>query len=255
MRGSLKYLLLAAVLLMGAVLFACSSDSDDDGDNGADEPTAEQNADDADDNNGDDADDSDDGDDVSADDVAGELREFAERFGVSEFKIVYEFSGGDDSLGLGGQMTMYFKPPNGFRTDITSDLGDIISISRDGTTYSCFAEGGDGQCLESPGTDFGSPFAFDSADDLVDSSGIPFDSGDVTRSNREIAGLDATCYSVDAGPAGDSGEICFSDDGAMLAILDGTGEFGLEAVEVSDSVSDSDFDLPYDVVDLSDFAP
>ena len=242
MRSSLRYFLIAMALLAGGIFIACGSDSDDNGDGDAGEPAADQPV------------DGDRGDDDSSIDASDELRQLTEQFGVSELRIVYEMSGNPGGLELNGQMTLYIKPPDLFRTDIDTEFGGVIFIGRDGAFYSCVGGEGAGQCVEIPGSEdiFGSPISFKDPGDLIESSGIPLDGGDITRSSREIAGQDATCYSA-AGD--DGGEVCISDNGVPLLIVESSGEFRLDAIEVSDSVADSDFELPYEVFDIGDLIP
>jgi hypothetical protein len=265
MRGSLKYLLLVVALFAGALLFACSS-SDDDGDNGSAEPTADQSADDgdSDDDNGN----TDDGD-SDDDDVSDALRSLAEQFGVSEVKVTYDFTAPgltdtDPDSEVVSQMVLYSKPPDRWRMDIISPDGDISMISDGESTLICAAEGDDeGACFASPLDDaLAVPFLNiftdpGEIDGLIDEAlGV-----DVSRSSREIAGQDANCFSFSASDDGTtgSGEYCFRDDGVLLLLradaLDGDDDFSMEAVEVSDSVSDSDLEAPYDILDFGDILP
>ena len=255
MRSSLRYVLIVVALLAGTLFVACGGDSDDNGEPDSDEPTAEQPA---------DGDDGDDGDDDG--DVSGDLRAFADRFGISEVTIEYKLtaSGGDDDFD--GTMTLYLKPPDAWRMDLATPDGDIALINDGSTTYLCASEGGEGQCFESPIDDalpipflniFTDPGGFD---DLI---GTSLGAVDVSQSTREIAGQDATCFEVSGEFDGDSGEAeyCFRDDGVLLLLRgsgsgdEGGGEFSLEATSVSDSVSDEDFQPIYDVLDLGDLIP
>ena len=249
MHSSLKYLLLVVALFAGALLFACSSD-DDGGGNGSDEPDAEQPADDSDDNDG--------------DDVSDELRDLAGQFGITEVRVTYDFSGpGVGPADFESQMILYSKPPDRWRMDIASPAGDISMIFDGESTLICASEGGEGTCLESPlGDVFGVPF-FNiftdpgEIDDLVETAlGV-----EVSRSSREIAGQDANCFSFSGGidDASGAGEYCFRDDGVLLLLraegVDGDEDFKIEATEVRDSVSDSDLEPPYEVLDLGDLVP
>jgi hypothetical protein len=72
------------------------------------------------------------------------------------------------------------------------------------------------------------------------------------RSEREIAGQDASCFRTrDA--AGEVSDVCFNDDGYLLAALQQDGS-GLEATDISGDVEDGDFELPYEVRELPDFS-
>ena len=246
MPSSLRYFLIVVALLAAGFVVACGGDGDDNGDGDTDEPPAEQSVD------GDGDDDGDDGD------VSGDLRAFADRFGISEVTIEYKMtaSGGDDDFD--GTMTLYLKPPDAWRMDLATPDGDIALINDGSTTYLCASEGGEGQCFESPIDDalpipflniFTDPGGFD---DLI---GTSLGAVDVSQSSREIAGQDATCFEVSGEFDGDSGEAeyCFRDDGVLLLLR--ASNSSLEATSVSDSVSDEDFEPIYDVLDLGDLIP
>jgi hypothetical protein len=255
MRSFLWYALIAVALLAGALFVACGSDSDDNGDADADEPTAEQTI---------------DGDNGSSDDSdgsgdSGDFRAFAERFGISEVKVEYNFTSFDAAEDFEGTMTLYSKPPDKWRMDIGAPDGDIAMINDGDATFMCASEGGEGQCFESPINDaIGIPFFSiftdpDEFDNLVDiSPGV-----DVNESSREIAGQDATCFEVSGTIDNEEGEAeyCFRDDGVLLLVRasgstnDGGGEFSMEATSVSDSVSDEDFEPIYDVLDIGGIVP
>lgn len=258
MRGSLKYLLIIVALFAGGLLFACGSDDDGDG-SGLEEPTAEQSA--------GDSDDVDDGDSEESDDDSGdssdELRALAEQFGITEVKVTYTMSGpGVGPADFTSQMILYSKPPDRWRMDITSADGDISMIFDGDSTLMCASEGGEGQCFESPvGGALPVPFLniFTDPDELNNLVGSAL-GVDISRSNRQIAGQDANCFSFSGdidGTTG-SGEYCFRDDGVLLLLRAESGgeeEFTMEATEVSDTVSDSDLEPPFEVLDLGDMIP
>ncbi len=247
MRGSLKYLLIIAALFAGALLFACGSDDDGDG-NGSDEPTGEQPADDG-------------GDDSI--DVSDELRDLADQFGITEVKVTYSMSGpGAGPAEFDSEMILYSKPPDRWRMDIISADGDTSMIFDGQTTLMCASVGGEGRCLAAPLDDpLAVPFLNiftdpDELDDLVGSAlGV-----DVSRSSREIAGQDANCFSFSSdidGTTG-SGEFCFRDDGVLLLLRAESGgeeEFTMEATDVRDSVSDEDLEPPFEVLDIGALVP
>ncbi len=257
MSRYVRYFLIVAALLAVGLLAACGSDDDDGDDNGSGDNAAEQPVD-GDDDDGD-GDDNGDGDgDGDSGDSSDELREFAGQFGISEVKVTYTMSG----LGVGGddgQMVLYSKPPDRWRMDIANADGDITMISNGDSTLMCASDGDGGTCFESPLGDalpipflniFTDPGGFG---DLVDNTfGV-----DVDRSSREIAGQDATCFSF-SGDEG-SGEYCFRDDGVLLLLraeeFDGEETFTMEATDVSNSVSDSDLEAPYDILDIGGIIP
>ncbi len=80
--------------------------------------------------------------------------------------------------------------------------------------------------------------------------------GLVDSSQRTIAGVDATCFTVSSALVGlGEGEICFSDDGLLLFLRSETnGDTSVfEATSVSTDVTDADFEPPYEIFELPDF--
>lgn len=255
MPSFFRLALMIVALAAGALALACGGGdgtSDDDGD--ADQPEASEGAD------GDDADNGGDGGELP-----DELRRLAEEFGVREVKIDYSFStAADGSPDDEGAITLYWKPPDAWRLDISSSAGDLILINSDGTSYLCTSEGGTGQCLESPiGDVIPIPFlsVFTDPNGLSELIDVALAGVDVDRSDRTIAGQDATCFSISATIDGETGatEYCFREDGILLLLraggsdAEGSGEFALEATNVEDSVSDSDLEPPYDVTEIPGF--
>lgn len=239
----------AAALLAVLLFAACGGDDDDGNGNGnGGEPTAA-----ATDVGGTPGDGG--GNGETSGDVEDDLRNIAANFGLRESKISYEFSAaGTES----STMTFYWKPPSSWRVDIGAEEGDISVISTPDGTYTCFAEGGEGQCFQSPG-DEALPVPFldiftDPAElnDLIDTS---LGDVDINRDERSIAGQDATCYSVSGEIEGEQGsaEYCFSGEGLLLLLRAGgseSGEFSMEATSVETSVSDSDLEPIYDIVEI-----
>lgn len=257
MRSSLRYILIAVALLAGALFAACSSDGDDNGDGDSDDPAAEQPVD-GDDGDGDDGN----GDDDDDGDASGDLSAFADRFGISEVKIEYNFTSSGTADEFDGTMTLYAKPPDAWRMDIGTPDGDIAFINNGDTAYMCTAAAGEELCLESPASGLldDIPFftIFTDPDGFDDFLGSSIGDVDVSRSSREIAGQDATCFQISGE---DAGEFCFRDDGVLLLLRasgaedDAGSVFSLEATSVSDSVSDEDFQPIYEVLDIGDLIP
>lgn len=245
--------LAAGALLLVLFLAACSSDSNDNGDNGNTDgqATATEAMDDATPVDGD----GNTGDEPSGD-VNDELQRLADEFGISEVKITYNFSASGGGSDEEGTMTLYWKPPDAWRLDFSSaESGDFTIISAPDASYLCTSE--EQQCIASPLGSIPVPFLNIFTDpnglnDLIDTSlgGV-----DVRRSSTEIAGQDASCFSVSGTVEGESGEgeYCFRDDGVLLRLRgggDASGSVSLEATNVEDSVSDSDLEPPYDTVDI-----
>ena len=242
----LLILIIGAIALLGLVAAAaCNDDDDGDGDGDSDsngDPTATQ----------------DDGDGDG--DSLANLADFGGDYDLATGRVTYEitnFTGADSGL---GSMTIYQKDGS-FRFDISSEAGDLIFISTPDASYfcvggACFQYAPDDNLARAPVDAFVRRFIVGAITEGI--GDIPAGVGiDVT--SETIAGIDATCfnYSGDLDPdqAGDeSGEFCFSDGGLLLRLaFQGADEsISFEATSASEDVSDSDFDPPYDVTDLSD---
>lgn len=244
----LLMLMIGAIALLGLVAAAACGDDDDGGGNG--DPTATQ-------ANGDG--DGDDDSDSDGDSLA-DLAAFGSGYDSFTGKVTYEivdFIGGDSGI---ASMSIYQKDGSS-RFDISSTDGEIIFISTPDATYLCT----EGQCLkyaaddETAGAGVDALAGIFSADAITEGIGDIPDGVDIDVTSEKIAGIDATCFSatgdLDPDQAGDeSSEFCFSDGGLMLRLkfegADGSGSF--EATSASEDVPDSDFDPPFDVLDLSD---
>ena len=260
MSHFMRTLLVATALFAGALLLACGSGNGSDADGSSDAPDAMAPVDDS---------STEPGDAISglpAGDAATELRNLATQFGVQEIKIEYQITSGVAG-GIGdGTMTLYWKPPDAQRTDLSTSTGDVTLITTADATYICTSEVGGGQCLEAPIGDALAPDffgIFTDPDDLIGQIDDVIGDVDVDRSSRTIAGQDATCFTLSGTIDGETGvaEYCFRHDGVLLLLRaaggpdSADGGFSLEAISVEDSVSDSDLEPPYDVVDLGDLVP
>ena len=163
-------------------------------------------------------------------------------------------------------MTLYWKPDVGWRVDFSIAGGESIFITTEGVTYSCTSIAGQGQCFESDAdVDAPVPFLglFTNPDELASFVAESISGVDVNRSSRTIAGRDADCFSIEAEIEGQTGsaEYCFADGLILLLSVggegdDGAGIFSFEATEIGDTVSDSDFEPPFEIIeafDLDDF--
>lgn len=148
--------------------------------------------------------------------------------------------------------TYYSKEPNSRYDSVDADGSTSTIITTSDTTYvctssdqSCIAETGSGSGLGGLGA-FGGFFSGAYIDALVsaaEAQGI-----DVSRSDENIAGTDANCFS--GNDNGDEGKFCFSDDGQLLLSenksADGSSS-SIVATSFSGDVPDSDFEPPYPV--------
>ena len=242
----LLILMIGAIALLGLVAAAACSSDDDGGDGGdSGDPLATM---------GDGGGGNGDGDSLA------NLAAFGGEYDSFTGKVTYDttnFLGNESGF---SSMTIYQKDGSS-RFDISSADGEIIFISTPDATYSCT----ENQCLKFPADDetasasvdaFAGFFSADAITAGIDE--IP-DGVDFDVTSETIAGVDATCfrYSGDLDPtqAGDEGgEFCFSQGGLLLRLaFEGAAEsFGFEATSASEDVSDSDFEPPYEVTDLSD---
>ena len=246
---SLRAILLIVALIAGSIALACGDSGGDD----PDEPSADEEVD------GDPDGDDENGDDESTGDASSDLLAIAEDFGAEEFKIEYTMVTGVAEND--GTITIYWKPPDNWRMDMSIGGSAISMLNVDGTPYICSSDDGVEQCLESPlGDTLPVPFLsiFTDPDGFTDLIDTTFAGVDVDRSDRTIAGQDAACYSISGDIEGETGsaEYCFGDSGVLLllrAVIEGEAEFSLEATSVEDSVSDADLEPPFDVVESPDF--
>ena len=187
--------------------------------------------------------------DDSGDNSAAALEELSARWGDASGKIVYEFktsAGGSDTT---SKMTYYIDPPNS-RTDFEDGSGEVISFIQQGDkTYVCSV----GSCFSYPGGSGVNPIPFvgDNAyPDAISDRVAGLGGIEIDRSEDEIAGVDVTCFKVEV--AGSETAWCFSEDGLLL--LSSTkaagSEFEMRATEVDSDVSDTDFDPPFDVIEI-----
>ncbi len=252
-------MVLATLMLAGFAFAACGGDGDN--------ATATQPAGGSEDNDTpepeDDAtqvDDGDDGDGPGAD----EVREAARKFADATFQADYTLTSPPGESFGSGTMTLYKEGRDKFRFDLTTTQeGQEIEI--------IFIEAGDtsGFCLKNAG-EFGALFGIEDGEG-EDGEGVCFDEdptggeglGDFSAelddlanedlevletSEREIAGQDGKCFKTED-DTGEVSDVCVSGDGVLLYVADAAGTT-FEATSVSDDVSDSDFDLPYEVREL-----
>lgn len=192
---------------------------------------------------------------------ADELRAAVERFIDATFTATYEVTTTDTTAPQ--TMTMYRDGNERFRFDMagvvdgqpfegsfitTTDSSLICSTGDEFAGLPGVDPNAEGVCFENSFGTEGNPFA-DVEDFLGD-----FESGQITvlsKENRQIAGQDATCYETKDAQE-EVSTACLGDDGILLEAVSGTGAdaFTMTATEVSAEVSASDFEPPYEVVEL-----
>ena len=175
-------------------------------------------------------------------------------------KVTYKITSEVDGETTEGEWVLVQRPPDS-RIEISStEAGEefrTIIITAGGKSYICFAVGGEESCLvteEEEAGDEASPLdmLFDIPSTIAGgTAGV--DIGDTSQ--RTIAGLDATCFTIGGGLAelGD-GEICFSDEGILLYTKSEVAGLTsiIEATSVSTDVTDADFEPPYEILELPD---
>lgn len=203
---------------------------------------------------------------AAPEDFSAELETLVQEWGLRSAKVSYQFSSVTEGEEYSGDVTLYWQPPTAWRVDFSADGDEGIFIARENTVYFCEIESGSCTSLNvpliqaAPVPFFGLVTNFDRFSEYV----LEVVSGlRIERSSRTIAGEDASCFigtGETEGRAEGEGELCFSDDGIPLLIdtyyvaEDGTeSTFRLEATSLERSVSDSDFEPPYPVIELPGF--
>jgi hypothetical protein len=188
--------------------------------------------------------------------LPGDVRVLAERSADFRGRITYDFDASVEGEEGGGTMTVYSDPPN-LRRSIDSELGGSVTIisTADGT-FLCSA----GDASSSGGSCF--EYSFNGESDLpgvddmfpnpmqIAGSFVGLGSDGLATEEAEIAGEPALCTSTSEGVDQGTLRVCFNPEGAVVlfSILGPSGEgLTMEASDISNDVSESDFALPYDV--------
>lgn len=176
-------------------------------------------------------------------------------------KVTYKVTSDVDGQVFEQDWVVVQRPPDS-RFELSSTEGVVqfrsIIISSGGKTHLCFSSGGEESCLVASAEEAvvgKAPFdpIFDISRELAEEAE---DVDIIDRSQRRIAGVDASCFKVrsDISALGD-GEVCFSAEGILLLLqseLDNVGST-IEATSVSTDVTDEDFELPYELFELPEF--
>jgi hypothetical protein len=174
-------------------------------------------------------------------------------------KVTYQFISDAGGEVAKGEWVLVQRPPDTRLEKSFVQNGEQIHtvdiISEE--SYICFSGGGQESCLASTAEEaevgtvaFG--FFFDIPRELAEGAA---DVNLIDRSERSIAGLDSTCFTVRSDISGlGEGEVCFSKDGLLLFLHSETNGDGVtfEATSVSTDVTDADFEPPFEVIDLED---
>ena len=173
--------------------------------------------------------------------------------------MTYKFTSDAGGEVVKGEWVMVRRPPDTrFEISVVQGGGQFRTITIvSEESYICFSSGGQESCLASSAEEaeagaeaFG--FFFDIPRELAEGAA---DVDLIDRSERSIAGLDATCFTVRSDISGlGEGEVCFSEDGLLLFLHSETNGDGVtfEATSVSTDVTDADFEPPFGVIDFGD---
>ena len=205
----------------------------------------------------------DDGDDGDGDSDSTGLQDLgalaSEASGDVIARVTYRFTSEAGGEVVEGEWVLVQRPPDS-RFEFVSTAGGeeirTIIISAGGESYLCSSIGGEGTCLTADIGDTEAQTAvLDPLFDVPEELAAAGDVGLVDRSERSIAGVDASCFTVTSDISGlGEGEVCFSEEGLLLLLRSDTNGDSLtfEATSVSTDVTDADFELPYDILELPD---
>ena len=245
--GMKGLVLVAALALLVALLAACKSDSKGGKTPTSDEtPAASETPDDG--GNGDDG-----GGDEGLQGLADLASQAAE--GVTA-NVTYQYTSETNGQTIEAEWVMVQRPPDSRFEIVSSDGGQesrTIVIQTEDKSYVCVSAGGSESCFESDQTQsYTAGFAplFEIPQTIAGGIG---DVGLVDKSEREIGGVPANCFSVDTAVlGGGASELCFSDEGILLLLRSEAGgtSFTFEAKSVSTDVTDADFEPPYEIIEI-----
>jgi hypothetical protein len=185
----------------------------------------------------------------------------AEAAGGVTAKVTYRYRSEVDGEVTEGEWVLVQRPPDSrFEMSGTEDGQEFrtIIINAGGKTYLCTSVAGEESCLatETEATEAQTALLdplFNIPQELAEDA-EDIDLGETSQ--RTIAGVDATCFTVIGGIIDlGQGEVCFSEGGILL-LLQGESDgdsFSFEATSVSTDVTDADFEPPYPIIELPEF--
>jgi hypothetical protein len=187
-------------------------------------------------------------------DELSDLQDLSKDLADATGRVTYQFESTASGEQFVGTTTIYYKEGNS-RTDFSSDEGTYTIIATSTASYFCVADSGEGFCTAGEGGLSGVstlPFVQSFSDDEQFQALIDGLSQVNAADSQTIAGKDAKCYRFtgDFGSGPGNGTMCFSDTGLTLLShfdADNGDTYDMEASEVSEDVSGSDFEPPYPV--------
>jgi hypothetical protein len=178
----------------------------------------------------------------------GEFSSLADKFANATFKVTYQLSTGG-ATPTQGSITWYKKGDN-LRMDIAGGIllgqqASSVLIIRPDTSYICT----EGSCFTPPTITGGYSVLVTQFETALTDPGVDV----LSTSSRNIAGEDAKCYTVSGPNIQGQVEMCLSGEGVPLYAKQFAvgAETTMEATEVSRDVSDSDFEPPYPLSDIT----
>lgn len=176
---------------------------------------------------------------------------------ATTYKVTYKMSGTDSGQSISGEQTWYSKPPK-TRFDISmtdgAQKGSASMYLLEDSMYMCTSERGESMCLK-----MAKPQAMQQnqgarMQEQIQSNPEQFDT--TYQGTRQIAGQAANCFAIKAKKSTDpsltEGTFCLSTQGVLLLMQSkGQGsELNMEATAFSTAVSDGDFKLPAQAMDM-----
>ena len=195
-----------------------------------------------------------------SEEISKKLKDLGEEWAKASVKATFTFAKTDTET-TKSTATLYWAPPK-VRVDVSDETEAIntIVISTPDKTYVCSQEGGD-QCLAyPPSSNVANIGTFlSNLDPGAIEAGLSGLTGNVqiASSSEKVAGNDASCVSAEGNIGGQDSFIkwCFASNGLLLfesaADAAGTSESTLQATDVG-AVSDSDFEPPYPVTEVTE---
>jgi outer membrane lipoprotein-sorting protein len=190
----------------------------------------------------------------TASNFATELQALGVEWQKTAVKVSYDMTSTSGGSTEETSLTLSRRLPD-WRMDVSSSSqGDEVVIVAGGAVYDCTTESGVSQCIsyDPSQVDSSGPLEiFDPSATATNLSGL-----NVDRSEQDIAGEAATCFSGTSTTEGSTSktEWCFASDGTLLRFTDTSGDpasanLTVEATSVSRNVTDADFDFnpPYPV--------
>jgi hypothetical protein len=169
--------------------------------------------------------------------------------------VTYQYTSETNGQTIEAEWVMVQRPPDSRFEIVSTEGGEesrTIVIGTADKSYICTSAGGSESCFESDQAEsYTTGFAplFEIPQTIAgDIGGL----GAVDKSEREIAGVHANCFSADAVALGGASEFCFSDEGILLLLRSEAGgtSFTFEAKSASTDVTDADFEPPYEIIEI-----